>query len=219
MIKLARRMTIRYHQSVRRSPNPDERQRDPERSRQLLLDAAVAEFGAHGFSGARVSEIARRAGVNKQLISYYFGGKQGLYEAVSERWRAGEPRVTAGAISLGDLVAAYARVTLAQPDLARLLIWQGVDRDGAWVDQEAQTARFQAMLADFRERQAKGELAADLDPAYVGLALFAMSAAPVVFPQIAHALGLDPWAPEFAEAYANQLLRVVSRLAEEPEED
>jgi len=203
---------------VRRSPNPDERQRDADRSRQQLLDAAVAEFGAHGFSGARVSEIARRAGVNKQLISYYFGGKQGLYEAVAERWRAGEPKVTAGAITLADLVAAYARVTLAQPDLARLLIRQGVDRDAIGVDEEAQTARFRAMLEDFRQRQEKGELAADLDPAYVGLALFAMSAAPVVFPQIAHALGLDPGDPKFAEAYANQLLRVVNRLAEEPED-
>ena len=203
---------------MRRSPNPDERQRDADRSRQQLLDAAVAEFGAHGFSGARVSEIARRAGVNKQLISYYFGGKQGLYEAVAERWRAGEPKVTAGAITLADLVAAYARVTLAQPDLARLLIRQGVDRDAIGVDEEAQTARFRAMLEDFRQRQEKGELAADLDPAYVGLALFAMSAAPVVFPQIAHALGLDPGDPKFAEAYANQLLRVVNRLAEEPED-
>ncbi|WP_198287030.1 TetR family transcriptional regulator [Frankia sp. QA3] len=53
----------------RRSPKPQERQRDPDRTRRLLLDAA-AEFAAHGYAGARISAIAARAGVNQQLISY-----------------------------------------------------------------------------------------------------------------------------------------------------
>jgi hypothetical protein len=70
------------------------------------------------------------------------------------------------------------------------------------------------MLADFRARQEQGELAAGLDPAYVGLALFGLSAAPVTFPQIARALGLDPAAPDFADRYAEQVIRIVSRLAD-----
>ncbi len=53
------------------------------------------------------------------------------------------------------------------------------------------------MLADLRRRQRAGELASDLDPAAVGLAMFAMCAAPVTFPHLARALGLDPAAPEF----------------------
>ncbi|TDU88609.1 TetR family transcriptional regulator [Kribbella voronezhensis] len=199
---------------MHRSPAPGERQRDAERTRQQLMDAAVIEFAAHGFGGARVSEIATRAGVNKQLISYYFGGKLGLYQAISARWRAGEQTVTESASTLPEIVAAYARASLAQPDLARLLIRQGVDQEAVEADREAQTARFQAMLTDFRSRQKQGELAADLDPAYVGLALFALSAAPVTFPQIAQALGLDPSAPDFADEYAEQLSRIVGRLSD-----
>ena len=53
----------------------------------LGLDAAVVEFSEHGFSGARISAIAARAGVNQQLISYYFDGKEGLYRALQDRWR------------------------------------------------------------------------------------------------------------------------------------
>jgi AcrR family transcriptional regulator len=166
---------------VRRSPGPDERQRDAERTRQQLLDAAVVEFGAHGFGGARVSEIAARAGVNKQLISYYFGGKEGLYRAVADRWRAGEPAIAADAESLGEVVAAYARTSIAQPDLLRLLVREAVDRDTSALDPEGQRARFQSMLEDFRQRQTDGELAANLDAAYTGLALFGLAAAPVVF--------------------------------------
>jgi TetR/AcrR family transcriptional regulator len=199
---------------VRRSPGPDERQRDPERSKQLLLDAAVAEFGAHGFGGARVSEIAARAGVNKQLISYYFGGKVGLYRAVAERWRADEPAIDEGAESLGEVVGAYARTSIAQPDLLRLLVREAVDRNTSELDPEGQRARFQAMIDDFRRRQSDGELATDLDAAYTGLALFGLAAAPVVFPQIARALGLDPDSEEFATKYAAETARLVAHLKE-----
>jgi TetR/AcrR family transcriptional regulator len=198
---------------MHRSPRPAERQRDAERSKQQLLDAAVIEFAAHGFGGARVSEIATRAGVNKQLISYYFGGKLGLYQAVSDRWRSGEESITEGATALPEVVAAYARAALAEPDLARLLIRQGVDQEAAEADRESQQIRFQAMLEDFRTRQEQGELAADLDPAYVGLALFAVSAAPVTFPQIAQALGLNTTDPTFAADYATQIARLVAHLA------
>ncbi|MGW3998254.1 TetR family transcriptional regulator, partial [Amycolatopsis sp. NPDC004772] len=70
----------------RRSPKPQERQRDPERTRRLILEAAAAEFAAKGYAGARIAAIAARAGVNQQLISYYFDGKEGLYRAMSEGW-------------------------------------------------------------------------------------------------------------------------------------
>lgn len=201
---------------MRRSPGPDERQRDAERTRQQLLDAAVIEFGAHGFGGARVSEIAARAGVNKQLISYYFGGKEGLYRAVADRWRAGEPAIAADAESLGEVVAAYARTSIAQPDLLRLLVREAVDRDTSALDPEGQRARFQSMLEDFRQRQTDGELAANLDAAYTGLALFGLAAAPVVFPQIARALGLDPDSEEFAAKYAEETTRLVEHLKDDP---
>ena len=69
---------------ARRAPTADERQRDAERSRRKLLAAALDEFSARGYTGARVSAIAARAGLNAQLISYYFGGKEGLYLAVLE---------------------------------------------------------------------------------------------------------------------------------------
>lgn len=50
-------------------------------SRGLILSAARTEFAVGGYSGARIERVARRAGVNKQLIFYYFGSKAGLYRA------------------------------------------------------------------------------------------------------------------------------------------
>lgn len=44
--------------------------------------AAREEFAKRGFAGARIDQIARRAGVNKQLLFYYYHSKRGLFQAV-----------------------------------------------------------------------------------------------------------------------------------------
>lgn len=55
-----------------------------ESTRRNLLTAARAAFAKGGLEGARVDDIARRAGANKQLVYHYFGSKDGLYTAVLE---------------------------------------------------------------------------------------------------------------------------------------
>ncbi len=197
----------------RRSPAPRERQRDAERSKRLLMEAAVVEFSAHGFSGARVGDIAARAGVNKQLISYYFGGKQGLYDALSDQWRRDEQRLAGPGQTLAEVAGAYARATLQAPDLARMLIREGLDgAPGSAESGDAQRRRFGAAAADLRRRQREGELPADLDPACAGLALFAISAAPISFPHVAQAFGLDVTEAGFADRYAEEVARLVTCL-------
>jgi TetR/AcrR family transcriptional regulator len=61
------------------------RRRDPERTRELILDAATTEFATKGIGGARVDAIAARSGANKRMIYHYFGDKQRLYLSVLER--------------------------------------------------------------------------------------------------------------------------------------
>lgn len=60
------------------------RGRDGADTRTALLRAGRAAFAAGGLEGARVDEIAARAGVNKQLVYHYFNSKEGLYTAVLE---------------------------------------------------------------------------------------------------------------------------------------
>lgn len=50
-----------------------------------ILDAATAVFAEAGFAGARVDEIARRAGINKAMIYYHIGDKKALYASVLHR--------------------------------------------------------------------------------------------------------------------------------------
>jgi AcrR family transcriptional regulator len=58
---------------------------DAERSKQDILTIATEEFAVKGLSGARVDQIAERTRTSKRMIYYYFGGKEGLYEAVLEK--------------------------------------------------------------------------------------------------------------------------------------
>lgn len=58
--------------------------RQPERTRQAILDAATAEFSTRGLGGARIDAIAERAGTNKRMIYHYFGNKEAMFLAVLE---------------------------------------------------------------------------------------------------------------------------------------
>ena len=53
-------------------------------TRQRILHAALKIFGAAGLKGATTRQIAEDAGVNLPALSYYFGGKEGLYVACAE---------------------------------------------------------------------------------------------------------------------------------------
>jgi len=67
-----------------RSDDTKLQRRDPAATRMKLLTAARREFAQNGLAGARVDEIAARAGVNKQLVYHYFGDKDALYLDVLE---------------------------------------------------------------------------------------------------------------------------------------
>lgn len=85
-----------------RSDDTTPQRRDPAATRKKLLTAARREFAANGLAGARVDEIAARAGVNKQLVYHYFGDKDALYLAVLE-WVYEEIRAQERKLNLAGL--------------------------------------------------------------------------------------------------------------------
>jgi TetR/AcrR family transcriptional regulator len=76
--------TVWLEMPKQRSNDGKPQRRDPAATRGKLLTAARREFARCGLAGARVDEIAQRAGVNKQLVYHYFGDKDALYLAVLE---------------------------------------------------------------------------------------------------------------------------------------
>src|SRR5262245_31829477 len=64
------------------APRRRGRRRDPAGDREALLAAGADLFAERGYDGVRVWAIAKKAGVNKAMISYHFGGKRPLYLAI-----------------------------------------------------------------------------------------------------------------------------------------
>jgi AcrR family transcriptional regulator len=60
----------------KRGPRADVRD-----TRGALLEAARVRFGEHGYDGTKLRDVAADAGVDAALVSYFFGGKDGLFAA------------------------------------------------------------------------------------------------------------------------------------------
>lgn len=56
-----------------------------QQTREAILDAAEAEFGARGFDGASMRQITERARHPLGVLTYHFESKERLFETVVER--------------------------------------------------------------------------------------------------------------------------------------
>jgi AcrR family transcriptional regulator len=130
-----------------------------------LLDAALREFAEHGRGGARTQRISARAGVNKQLIHYYFRTKTGLYEAALAHAAEGVasqltrvPLVGLTAVErLRRLVVGQFDFLHKHPDHTSILL--GASEGGAWAD-----VAIQPITDLLRDGQATGFFRDDLEP-------------------------------------------------------
>ncbi|HEV7708398.1 MAG TPA: TetR family transcriptional regulator [Asanoa sp.] len=102
---------------------------DAQETRRRLIEAAHEEFAAHGIAGARVDRVAATAGVNKALIYFHFGNKEGLFEAVFDRivteTLAAAPL---DATKLPDYAGRLYDAGQAHPEVLRLVTWQRLER-------------------------------------------------------------------------------------------
>ena len=214
------------------------RERNPQRSRVRILSAALTEFAAKGFSGARVEAIARRAGLNKQLISHHFGGKLGLYRAVMSRRRSrGGGEISVAPDPLPGALAAFNELAAEDPEWIRVLLWETLEgRQGGADDThpdevggdeaadddaplpsgdlEARVARYRDRVAWVAAEQAAGRLPADLDPHLLFLSLLGAALYPVLLPHVADLVcGEDTRTDAFAERYQAHLVALAGHLS------
>jgi AcrR family transcriptional regulator len=113
-----------------------ERQRDRERTRAEILEVATREFAEHGYSGARVDEIAERTRTTKRMLYYYFCSKEGLYTEVLEcayaEIRAAEKTVDVEHLDPLAAIRRLAELTFdhheAHPNFIRLVSIENIHR-------------------------------------------------------------------------------------------
>jgi TetR/AcrR family transcriptional regulator len=207
--------------SKRRSRRPGRppRGRAAEDVKRDLVQAARMLFSRRGFGEVGIRELSRAAGVTPGMISYYFGGKQGLYEAMlaavfedllgHARELAAQPAETTE--PLEGLVRLYASTLTAQPWLPALLLREVITGDpgtrARFVDRFAQRAA--ALLPQLVGAEiASGALRKDLDPVLTLLALIGSTAFPfLVHPVLGKVLGY-----ELDDEFARRLAAHQTRL-------
>ena len=159
-------------------------------TKQRILDAGEREFAARGFAGARLREIAEAAGVQPALIHHYFTDKQGLYRAVLDR--ALLPTSTESWTLLGSrrdlegLLAGFIDLLLhfyaANRNLLAILRHEALS--GSSVLDELTRERtlpiIEALSHFLGQRQAAGEVRADVSPEEIILAGMSMVVYPFV---------------------------------------
>ena len=160
--------------------------RNPERSRERILQAAFEEFAAKGFAGARVDSIARRAEINKRMLYHYFGDKQTLFREVLRRkmaqrqaWAAATPDDPAESLPYW--------FDLARKDVGwiRLLEWEALQfMDKRLIDEESRQKAIEKSARRISKLQRSGHLSKRFNPRHTLLAMLALTWFPVAFPQL-----------------------------------
>lgn len=159
--------------------------------RDRLLAVALREFSSHGFRGVSVTTIAGEAGATPAMIHYYFGNKQGLYEAVLqhalgpilarlEAVRADPPE---GEDLLPRFVHGYMRLLSENPAVPSLIVRDVLSPGGRMRDAFVRgfASRGGSGVRDLvRRAQALGRLRDDLDPDLAALSLLSMAVFPFV---------------------------------------
>lgn len=168
--------------------------RNPQQSQQRILEAALQEFAAKGFAGARVDVIARRARINKRMLYHYFGDKEGLFREVLRRkiadrlaWLASAPEDPA------ELLPAWFQLAFRDREWVQLLEWEALQwGEKKVIDEEQRLEVVARALERLRYQQAAGLLDPDLDAGQLLLSMMALTAYPMAFPQLARlATGLS----------------------------
>ncbi|ATR21338.1 Transcriptional regulator, TetR family [Roseomonas mucosa] len=153
-----------------------QRSKRAETTRRKILDAAVVEFTANGLAGARVDEIAARAGVNKRMLYVHFGSKEELWIQVLEHVY-GAKREEERALDVGSLppVEAMARLvrfnlryTARHPEFVTLLNQENMHRASYLGRSEQVRALYSPLLESVRDVLVRGAEAGvfrrDADP-------------------------------------------------------
>ncbi|PRX96709.1 TetR/AcrR family transcriptional regulator [Allonocardiopsis opalescens] len=185
-------------------------------ARARIRDAALRQFGEHGFERATIRGIAEAAGVSSGLVRHHFGSKEALRDACDEFLIASlhrlneQARAEPAPTEVNPVASAQAAFGPYQPYLARALVEgraaplfdEMVRMSEQWLE-EADRNRPDPPFADRRARATVGTA--------MGLAV------PLLQQHVARGLGADLSSPEGAHLLAVVLLDIHSHPILSPE--
>lgn len=159
-------------------------EKEPQEAKERLLAAGEKLFAEKGLSGVSIRELSNAAGTNSALISYHFGGKDGLYQVILETQFSPIGRLLDSVAGVKatptEKIIQYARAVAAvhtkAPFLTRYLTGELVNPSRFFepIIRKYIHRIYGFLTATFREGMASGEFRRDLDPEAASLALAGM---------------------------------------------
>jgi AcrR family transcriptional regulator len=151
--------------------------RDAAKTRAAILEAATEEFVQSGFSGARTSQIAKRARVPQGLLYHYFENKEDLFRQVLDLGLAPYFQATTEMLErssepspglLAESIRLYFEFLRANPRVVRLMTWwyavEGWRRGLPIASSEVCHKPTSLGVERIRQGQEAGGIRADIDP-------------------------------------------------------
>ena len=130
--------------------------------------------------------IARQATINKRMLYHYFGNKEGLFREVL-RLKMTQRQAWAETLS-GDPAESltfWFEAACKDRDWVRLLEWEALqEADRQLIDEQNRRKATTGGLERIRQRQARGQISAGLDPRHVMLTMRSLTMFPAAFPQL-----------------------------------
>ena len=151
-------------------------------TRSKLIETATQLFAVKGFNAVSIRELTIAAQINVSAISYYFNGKEGLYQAVLEEQlspilqalRIAKSNETLSPIERLTFYAnQIARIHAQRPFLARFMtseVTNPTNYGGPIVENHLSQV-YQFMSASLQEGIATGDFRADLNVNYAAISL------------------------------------------------
>ncbi|TDD11734.1 TetR/AcrR family transcriptional regulator [Nonomuraea deserti] len=165
---------------------------DVEGTKRRIYEAALSEFAEHGPDGTTVDRIAKRAQINRERVYNYYGDKSKLFSAVIrselDKIAAAVPLVITCAADVGEFAGRTFDYQRAHPDLARLVLWEGLSDTGSVSDEIVRTELYAGKAKAVAAAQQAALIDDTLDPAHLIFLVIALSSYWSAAPQIARML-------------------------------
>jgi TetR/AcrR family transcriptional regulator len=192
------------------------RRRASEAIAEVLLDAALVEFAAHGFDGATTRAIAHRAGAHQPQINYHFASKELLWRAAVDHLfgllagQVGETTAddTDPVARFTDGVRRFVRFSAQRPELHRIMNLESTAGTSRleWIVDNHVGPLFDVVRREWEQVRATG-IGTDLSAVEVWLLLVGFGAIPFAnAPVVSRFGGPDPADAEQVERHTDRLL-------------
>ncbi|WP_411751079.1 TetR family transcriptional regulator [Serratia sp. (in: enterobacteria)] len=192
---------------------------DTEGTKRKILDAAMTEFARLGPDGTTLERIAKLAGVNKERVYNYFGDKRALFSAVLHSELAevalALPMTSFAGEDIGDYAGRAYDYHRENPELSRLMRWEGLTFNGEVPDEELRREYYGYKIEAVADGQRQGIVTQAIEADHLAFLVLALAGWWSAVPQVARMLT----GPDSTKEYARRRASVVEaarRLASAP---